>query len=44
MNLHNLDKIITTTYDVDHNFYQYIKNGIKLISNDNQKLLRYEKN
>ena len=43
MNLHNLDKIITTTYDVDHNFYQYIKNGIKLISNDNQKLLRYEK-
>lgn len=43
MNLHNLDKVISTTYDVDHNFYQYVKNGIKLISNDNQKLLRYEK-
>ena len=42
MNLHNLDKIITKPC-VDHNFYQYIKNGIKLISNDNQKLLRYEK-
>lgn len=43
MNLHNLDKVISTTYDVDHNFYQYTKNGIKLISNDNQKLLKYEK-
>lgn len=43
MNLHKLDKVISTTYDVDHNFYQYVKNGIKLISNDNQKLLRYEK-
>ena len=41
--LHKLDKVISTTFDVDHNFYQYTKEGIKLISNDNQKLLRYEK-
>ena len=41
--LHNCDEVISSTFEIDHNYYKYSKNGIKLISNDNMSALRYEK-
>ena len=43
--LDNLDKVISTvTENIYTNFYKHSRNGVKLISNDNQKKLKYEKN
>lgn len=42
--LDNLDKVISTvTENIHTNFYKHSRNGVKLISNDNQKKLKYEK-
>ncbi len=42
--IHNFDKIVSTTYDTNNNYYQYSNKGIKLISNEKDSTLKYEKN
>ena len=41
--LHNCDEVISSTFEIDDNYYKYSKNGIQLISNDKLSTLRYEK-
>jgi glycosyltransferase involved in cell wall biosynthesis len=43
--LDNLDKVVSTISEsIYTNFYMHSKNGIKLISNNNEKKLKYENN
>lgn len=43
--INKLDKVITTQIEeLDDNFYKLTNNGIKLISNDNEKKIKLEKN
>jgi len=43
--INNLDKVITTSIqNINENFYKLSKNGIKLISNNNEKKLKLLKN
>ena len=41
--LHDFDKIISTTFDTKNNYYQYSNKGIKLISNEKDGTMKYEK-
>ena len=41
--IHNFDKIVSTTYDTNNNYYRYSNKGIKLISNEKDGTLKYEK-
>ena len=41
--LHNYDKVISSKFEIDNNYYKYSKNGLKLISNDKLSNLRYER-
>ena len=41
--LHDFDKIISTTFDTTNNYYQYTNKGIKLISNEKDGTMKYEK-
>ena len=43
MLLHDFDKIISTTFDTKNNYYQYSNKGIKLISNEKDGTMKYEK-
>jgi len=42
--LHKLDKVISTVVENEKNFYKYTSNGLKLISNNSEDILKYEKN
>ena len=43
--INKLDKVITTVAeDMDANFYKLKNNGIQIISNDNEKKIKLEKN
>ncbi len=41
--LHDFDKIISTTFDTTNNYYQYTNKGVKLISNEKDGTMKYEK-
>lgn len=41
--LHDFDKIISTTFDINNNYYQYSNKGVKLISNEKDGKMKYEK-
>lgn len=41
--IHNFDKIVSTTFDTKNNYYKYTDKGIKLISNEKEGTLKYEK-
>ena len=41
--IHNFDKIVSTTFDTKNNYYKYSNKGIKLISNEKEGTLKYEK-
>ena len=41
--IHNFDKIVSTTFDTTNNYYKYTDKGIKLISNEKEGTLKYEK-
>lgn len=41
--LHDFDKIISTTFDTTNNYYQYTNKGLKLISNEKDGTMKYEK-
>jgi glycosyltransferase involved in cell wall biosynthesis len=42
--LHKLDKVVSTVVENEKNFYKYTSRGLKLISNDSNDILKYEKN
>lgn len=41
--LHDFDKIISTTFDINNNYYQYSNKGVRLISNEKDGKMKYEK-
>ena len=41
--LHNCDRVISSVFTINSNYYKYSKNGIQLISNDKLSALRYER-
>jgi CMP-N-acetylneuraminic acid synthetase len=41
--LHDFDKVISTTFDTTNNYYQYSNKGVKLISNEKDGKMKYEK-
>lgn len=41
--LHGFDKVISTTFDINNNYYQYTNKGVKLISNEKDGTMKYEK-